>query len=169
MCKEGLKLTGVPSAQELCSRPGYPSQEQFEKGPTVVIECLEEIPCNPCETACPKHAICVGNPITNLPMIEYEKCIHCGMCISACPGLAIYIKDLTYSQSQASISFPYEYYPLPEVGSTVEMVDRKGRVLCSGQVLRVINPASNKQTAVVTAAYDKAYFNDVVNMKRLKG
>ena len=36
---------------------GYPSKERLAKGPIVVIECPEEIPCNPCETICPKNVI----------------------------------------------------------------------------------------------------------------
>lgn len=167
MCIEGLKISGIVSKEELQNRLGYPSREQFEKGPTVVIECMEEIPCNPCEMACPKQAIYVGEPITNLPMVAYEKCVACGMCISACPGLAIYMKDYTYSADKASISFPFEYYPLPQVGSTVEMVDRKGQVRCIGNIIKVVNGKVNKRTAVVTATYDKAFFDDVVNMKRL--
>ena len=167
MCENGLKKTGIVSVEELQSRTGYPSEEQFRKGPTVVIECMEEIPCNPCEMACPKHAIHVGTPITNLPVVAYEKCIACGMCISACPGLAIYIKDFTYSDSQASISFPFEYYPLPRVGDTVKMVDRSGQALCTGQVIRVTNGNANRQTAVITVAYDKTFFDDIISMRRL--
>ena len=48
------------------------------KGPIPVIECPEYIPCNPCETACPTHAITIGKPITNLPTLNVDKCTGCG-------------------------------------------------------------------------------------------
>ncbi len=169
MCRtDGLKRNGVLTLEELRQRAGYPTAEQFEKGPTVVIECVEEIPCNPCEMACPRHAITVGNPITNLPMIAHESCVACGLCISACPGLAIYIKDWTHSPQRASISFPYEYVPLPAVGDQVDMVNRKGEPLCKGRILKVLNGKANKSTAVITAEFDRAFFYDVVNMRPLK-
>lgn len=161
-----LKLKGAPSLEELKASPAFPTPEQLRRGPIAVIECIEEIPCNPCEAACPMHAIHIGTPITNLPRLDVEKCIGCGKCISACSGLAIYVKDYTYSKETCSISFPYEYLPLPAVGAVVEMVDRHGQVLCKGTVLKVNNAKSNDHTAVVTAEYPKTFFEDVVSMKR---
>lgn len=164
MCIDALKRNGVLTLDELRQRQGYPTQAQFVSGPTVVMECIEQIPCNPCETACPRKAITVGSPITNLPMINYSLCVACGMCISACPGLAIYIKDFTYGPDTALISFPYEYAPLPSVGENVVMVNRKGEPQCTGRVLRVANGTANKKTAVITAVFDKTCFDNVVNM-----
>lgn len=162
-----LKITGAPSLEELKASPAFPTPEQLRRGPIAVIECIEEIPCNPCEASCPRHAIIIGDPITNLPTLDVEKCVGCGKCVSACPGLAIYIKDYTYSDDACSISFPYEYFPLPEKGDTVEMVDRHGKTICLGTVLRVNNAASNDHTAVVSAAYPKEFFEDIVNIRRL--
>ena len=31
--------------------------DRIRKGPVAVIECYEEIPCDPCRTSCPKKAI----------------------------------------------------------------------------------------------------------------
>jgi len=162
-----LKIKGAPSIEELRASPAFPSYEELRRGPIAVIECIEEIPCNPCEGACPFHAIRVGSPITNLPHLDVEKCVGCGRCVAACSGLCIYVKDFTYSETTCTISFPFEYLPLPEVGQEVEMVDRHGNVICKGTVRRVNNAKANDNTAVITAEYDKAYFEDVVNMKRL--
>ncbi len=163
----GLKKTGAPSFEELQASPAFPTREQLRHGPIAVIECIEEIPCNPCETACPKGAIRVGSPITNLPTISIEDCIGCGKCVSACPGLAIYVKDYTYSEDTATISFPFEFYPLPEKGMSVTAVGRHGEPVCEGKVISVANPKANNRTAVVTVAYPKAYFDAVISMKRL--
>lgn len=165
--ENSLKITGAPSLEELHRSPAYPSADRLKKGPIAIIECIEEIPCNPCEASCPKGAIRIGEQITNLPEMDFEKCIACGMCIPACPGLAIYIKDYTYSSTKALLSFPYEYYPLPEVNDIVQAVDRHGNRVCSAEVIKVSNPEFNDHTAVITIVYPKKYFEEVVNMKRI--
>ncbi len=166
--KSELKTTGAPSLEELRASPAFPTPEQLRRGPIAVIECIEEIPCNPCEAACPKHAIHIGTPITNLPRLDVDQCIGCGKCVAACPGLAIYVKNFTYSDCDCTISFPFEYLPLPKEGEEVEMVDRHGKVLCKGTICRVNNAKGNDHTAVITAVYPKTFFEDVVSMKRLK-
>lgn len=166
--EHSLKTTGSPSLEELYKSPAFPTKEQLHKGPIAIIECIEEIPCNPCEASCPKGAITIGEPITNLPEMDYEKCTACGMCITACPGLAIYIKDYTYGDTKALLSFPYEYYPLPKAGDIVQAVDRQGNYVCDAEVIKVRNPKSYDHTAVITIEYPKEYFEEAVNMKRIK-
>jgi len=162
-----LKKTGAPSLEELAASPAFPSEEQFKRGPVAVIECVEEIPCNPCESSCPRGVIRVGEPITNLPVIDLDGCVACGACVAACPGLAIYIKDYTYGPDTASISFPYEYLPLPKAGDVVEVVDRYGGTVCKGTVLKVRSPKAYDRTAVVTVEYPKEFFYEAISMKRL--
>lgn len=161
----GLKSTGAPSRAELEAAGMLPGAWQFASGACLCIECIEEIPCNPCETACPQGAIAVGSPITNLPVLDRTQCTACGLCIPACPGLAIYMKD--GSGDEAVIRFPYEYLPLPVAGQTVTMCDREGQPVCAGTIKRVDRPARNDRTAVVTALFDKTRIADVVSMVRL--
>jgi ferredoxin len=113
---KGVTFTGIPSEQELQDSPGYPKPEDFEKGPIAVIECVQEIPCDPCETACRQGAIVVGEPITNLPYFDADKCTGCGLCIASCPGQAIFVVHLHYSDEESLVTFPFEYLPLPQVG-----------------------------------------------------
>jgi Fe-S-cluster-containing hydrogenase component 2 len=125
----------------------------MRRGPIAVIECIEEIPCNPCETACSRKAITVGAPITNLPQIDLEKCTGCGICVAACPGQAIYVKDYSCSEGKSAISFPFEYLPLPRKGDLVKVADRLGNSLCDGLVTRVIENERSDHTSVVTVEF----------------
>jgi len=163
---KGIDLEGVPSEEELKNSPSFPPDAIQKKKKIVIIECVQEIPCNPCEEACKFKAITVGNPITNLPVVDFEKCIGCGQCIAKCPGLAIYLLDYHYSEEEASLSFPYEYYPLPQVGDQVTAVDRYGKDICRAKVIKVNNPKKNECTAVVTIAFPKHYYQKVRSIKR---
>ncbi len=86
----GIKKTGVPSWDELRATPELPKEKRIEEGSVAFIECVQEIHCNPCEEACSQGAIIIGEPITNLPQLDGEKCTGCSMCVAACPGLAIF-------------------------------------------------------------------------------
>ena len=157
---------GYPSWEELKQFNRIPSDERFAKGPVAVIECIQPIPCNPCEGACKFGAICVGDPIINLPCLDEEKCVGCGKCVAQCSGLAIFVVDKTYSETQATVSFPHEYLPLPAKGQKVKAVNRAGQHVCDAEVLRVMNPASNDHTPVITVIIPKEYADEVRGMKR---
>jgi Fe-S-cluster-containing hydrogenase component 2 len=164
---EGVKLTGTPSVQEIADSGGYPSEERYRKGPVAFIECVERIPCNPCEPACPYGAIIVGDDITNLPRLDGDKCIGCGLCVPICPGLAIVVRDFSYADDRATISFPYEYLPYPAVGGSVILCDRNGDAVCEGEVLKVSVTKRNVQTAVIKVAFERKHFGSVISMQRI--
>jgi Fe-S-cluster-containing hydrogenase component 2 len=127
----------------------------MEQGPVVVIECAQEIPCNPCEGACRYGAIEVGEAITSLPRLREEKCIGCGVCVAACPGQAIFVVGMTHSQAEATVALPYEFLPLPRKGEQVGGLDREGREVCMGHVVKVVKVGKNDRTPVVTVAVPK--------------
>lgn len=166
MENKGLIYDGYPSLEEIKARNGWPTEERFAKGPVAILECVQEIPCNPCEGACPFGAIHVGTPITNCPHLSEEICTGCGMCVAACSGLAIFVVDKTYSETEATVSFPFEYLPLPEKGGEVQALNRAGEYVCQGKVIRVINTKKNDHTPVVTVAVPKEYADEVRTMKR---
>jgi Fe-S-cluster-containing hydrogenase component 2 len=163
----GLKKTGAPALEELRASPAFPADEQMRCGPIAIIECIEEIPCNPCETVCPRKAITVGAPITSLPRIDLEKCTGCAICVAACPGQAIYIKDYFCSEGKSSISFPFEYLPLPQKGDIVKVADRLGNPLCDGLVTRVVENERNDRTVVVTVEFAREHFDQAITIQRL--
>lgn len=167
MEKVGVIYRGFPSEEELSQIPGVPSRERVKKGPVACIECVQEIPCNPCEEACPYGAITVGRPITNLPILDEDKCIGCGSCIAACPGLAIFV--VNGAKETAELSFPFEYYPLPNKGDRVDCVDREGNAVAKGKVLRMVKPPKYDATAVITVEIPAEYLETVRSIKRPGG
>ena len=146
----GILTDGYPTMEEIKKANGWPTEERFAKGPVAVVECVQEIPCNPCEKACPSHAICVGEPITRTPQVDREKCTGCGLCVAACSGLAIVVIDKTYSETEATVSFPFEYLPLPEKGDRGYGLGRDGRKVCEAEVISVRTSKAFDHTNLLT-------------------
>jgi len=161
-----LATDGYLSGDELSTV--LPSQERMEKGPVAVIECIQDIPCNPCEAACPFHAISVGQPITSLPQLAVDKCAGCGACITQCPGLAIFVVDASRSGEVGTVQIPYEYCPVPQAGELVTGLDRRGHAVVDAKVLKTaVSPRADK-TVVVTIEAPKSTLNMIRGI-RVKG
>ncbi len=110
-----------------------------KRGGFVVIECPQEIPCNPCVEACPTSAITMES-LTSVPKVDYSKCTGCALCVARCPGLACFVIDLTYSQDKALVKLPYEMLPVLKRGDRVQLLDRLGRIVGEGEVLTSVEP-----------------------------
>jgi Pyruvate/2-oxoacid:ferredoxin oxidoreductase delta subunit len=119
-------------------------------GPIPIIECRENIACNPCELVCASGAITVGSPITNLPRLHPERCAGCGECVAGCPGLAIFLWEAGENGGRDAITLPYEMRPLPRKGEIVLATDGDGEVVAEAEVLRVDARPGYNRTAVVT-------------------
>ena len=130
-----LSRTGVATIDDITSI--LPPEERMKQGPVAIIECFQNIPCNPCATSCAKKAIKEFSDINDRPVIDYDKCNGCGTCISNCPGLAIFVVDETYSDQEALIKIPYEFTPLPSKGQSVDALDREGNKVGKARVVKV--------------------------------
>ena len=163
--KRTVVTCGVLSKAELGDLPGVPSKERLWKGPVAVVECNQEIPCNPCQAACPREAIRVDE-LTSVPVLDEEKCNGCGSCVAPCPGLAIFVVDMTYSDGEALVTMPYEFLPYPEVGEKVDALDRGGKRICEGTIEKVRTPKKNDRTAVVSVSVPKKHGMEVRAIRR---
>jgi Fe-S-cluster-containing hydrogenase component 2 len=162
------RADGVLSLEEITGCPGWPGSEYIERKKVAVLECVEDIPCNPCEAACPAHAIAIGSPITNLPAINGDSCTGCNICVAICPGLACFVVEKNYSAELAAVALPYELLPLPEVGEAVRALDRSGNFLCQAEVVRVQKAKRFDKTAVVTVTVDKRFVNDARSIESIE-
>jgi len=157
-----LEKTGVPRRQDV--EDVFPEPSRLAKGPVAVIECFQNIPCNPCEHACPFGAILPFADINDRPKMDESKCNGCGICLTKCPGLAIMVVDWNWSEERALIKLPYEFRPLPEVGKMVAALDREGSVVAQAEVVHVqLNPNMNK-VPIVSVALDKTLIKTVRNI-----
>ncbi len=131
-----------------------------------ILECSQEIPCNPCATACKTGAIEKAS-LNACPVLHAEKCMGCKLCVAACPGQAIFLQVADYDGQHATITFPYEYLPLPAPGQEVEGTNRLGQTVCPAEVLAVERHNAFNQTCLVTLKIPKAHRDEVRFMKRL--
>jgi len=149
--KKGQALTDEELGTQM------PTPERLRQGPVAVIECVEQIPCNPCVDSCPQGAITMPGGLNQIPRLDVGVCTGCGLCISCCPGLAIFVVDLSAKGQTAAVSLPYEFLPLPEKGQEVLALDRTGRELGTAMVTRVQAGKRVDRTHVVTIAVPREW------------
>jgi Fe-S-cluster-containing hydrogenase component 2 len=127
---------GYLTCDVLKKKIGLPSRERLAKGPVAIVECIEDIPCDPCVEACKLGAISKES-LTTPPNIDYEKCTGCASCVDVCHGLAIFIINMNYREGKALVSIPYEMLPVPKRGERVDALGRSGRKIGVGEIVKV--------------------------------
>lgn len=158
-----IEKTGVPTPEDLTKV--FPSKERLSQGPVAIVECFERIPCDPCYGACKRGAIKEFKDINDLPEIDFDICNGCGLCISECPGLAIFVVDQTYSEKEALVEIPYEFLPLPEKGEVVDALNRRGERVSEATVVWL---KFRDKTCVINITVPKGLSMDIRNI-RLRG
>ncbi len=138
-CKVEIPEDWAEKAEVLKS-PGGSVEEYMESSETSgvypVIHCLQEIPCNPCMTVCPKGLITTeGHPVMGLP--EYsEGCIGCRKCVAVCPGLAVTLVDRRKDTENPVVTIPWELGEwMVKPGETLTLTDWEGEILGQGTAL----------------------------------
>jgi thioredoxin reductase/Fe-S-cluster-containing hydrogenase component 2 len=156
---------GIQISENLLKK-GYVSDDEIERFPGVtrkagihpVIECTQNIPCNPCQDSCPKKCIKIGENITALPALNPDyQCIGCGMCVASCSGQAIFLVDETYEDGFASITLPYEFLSLPKAGDKGIALGRNGQKVCEAEVVDVKSSPAFDKTHLLTMKVPSEY------------
>lgn len=156
---------GCPVSQHLL-RHGFLTDDEVFSYPGVthaphvhpVIECTQNIPCNPCQDACPKGCIAIGEHMTSLPRLEPDAtCIGCGQCVARCPGQAVFLVDECAGREYETVTIPYEFLPLPVVGLRGYGLSRSGEPICEAVVERTRAPRQFDKTSLVTLRVPKGY------------
>jgi Fe-S-cluster-containing hydrogenase component 2 len=159
---------GILANSDLLKLNLTPSRRRYDQGPVVIVECIQEIPCDPCAAACPKKAITIEGNITNIPKVNFELCNGCTLCIPKCPGLAIFVVNKNYSKKEAGVTLPYEFVPLPKKGEIVYGLDRAGKKVGRARVEKVLTNKTFDHCAVITIIVPKKYWNNVRNFSFLR-
>ena len=122
-------------ATVLKSRPGPVARREpppQEEGVFPVFHCYQEVPCNPCTSVCPQHAIRTENDtITGLPyFIDEEPCTGCASCVAVCPGLSVTLVDYRKDPEHPIVILPYEIWrEKVGIGQKVPVTDVEGAIL----------------------------------------
>ncbi|NLC38485.1 MAG: FAD-dependent oxidoreductase [Clostridia bacterium] len=136
--------------------------------PVAVVECWQNIPCDPCTAACPRQAITIEDHLIGTPKLDVDKCNGCGICMTKCPGLAIFLVDGSLPGEEGRLTLPYEYRPLPQVEETVITLDRQGQPVGQGRVIRVRQSEKFDRTVLVTLQLPKEHLMLVRGFKSLE-
>ena len=108
-----LLKKGFVTDEEIERFSGRDSQSRNPSGDGM----YPDIPCNPCQDACPKHCIKIGAHITSLPAVEENAtCVGCGMCVASCSGQAIFLVDETFEPGFCHSHHSYEFLPCRKKG-----------------------------------------------------
>lgn len=156
---------GIEVSKTLLEK-GYVGDDEIERFPGVthkkgmhpVIECTQNIPCNPCQDACPKKCISIGDNITSLPIVLGDRdCINCGMCVASCSGQAIFLVDEDCGDGTGLVTLPYEFLPLPAEGAKGVALGRNGKPVCEAEVVSVKSAKAFDKTHLLTMRVPKEY------------
>ena len=164
----GISTEPIPEewhrmAEILKSRPGQTRPEaapSAEEGVFPVFHCNQEIPCNPCTSACPSGLIQIDPAdIRGTPAYEAngKACAGCEKCVAVCPGLAITLVDYRKDAANPIITLPYEFLPQSlKAGDKVTVLDTAGTELGEVTVTAVRALKANDRTALVKVRAPRA-------------
>ena len=114
---------------------------------------------------CPLRCLWCSNPETQVdhPQLIYleDKCNGCGICVGFCPGLAIFILDDTYSDTESLITIPWEFCLLPAEGSQVWGLNREGQKVAMVTVKKVRKSAKKNGAHLLTLIVPKDLAYDI--------
>lgn len=156
-----LNKDGVASFKQIKSR--FPKREVLIK-PKAITECYEEIPCNPCSTSCPFNAITIGDDINKPPVVDFDKCTGCGICVFNCPGLAIF--TVQEKDEYLLYKIPYEFVPYPDNNEIAYAINRAGEIIGDVEILKVQISDKQDKTPLLHVKVPKELLYEFITIRR---
>ena len=162
------------TAEILKSRPGQTVPEalpEAETGVYPILHCIQEIPCDPCTTVCPRNLIHIhADDIRGLPCFEVpdpaKGCTGCEKCVTICPGLAISLVDYRKDAEFPTVTIPYEFLKESiEVGDRVHVLDTEATDLGEVEVVGVRAIKANDRTVLVKVKAPKAVARQIAGIR----
>lgn len=160
-------------AKVLASKPGARFPERMppqETGVFPVLHCHQEIPCNPCASACPQGLIHIDQEdIRSVPEFcggDEKNCIGCERCVVICPGLAITLVDFRKDRDWPTVTLPYEFLVATvNVGDRVTVVDEGGEPLGEVEVIDVRAIPKNDRTVLLKLRAPRAFAKKIAGVR----
>jgi sarcosine oxidase, subunit alpha len=162
------------TAEILKSRPGRTVIEDIpaeESGVFPVLHCVQEIPCDPCTTVCPRDLIHIhSDDIRCLPSFEApdpdKGCTGCEKCVTICPGLAVSLVDYRKDPEFPTVTIPFEFLKdRIDVGDRVMVLDTTGEELGPVEVTGVRAIKANDRTVLIRMRVPKAAAKRVAGLR----
>ncbi len=162
------------TAEILKSRPGKSVPETYpagENGVFPLLHCVQEIPCDPCTTVCPRDLIHIhSDDIRALPAFEVadpaKACTGCEKCVTICPGLAVTLVDYRKDPAWPTVTLPFEFLrERIEVGDRVVVLDTEGKPLGQVEVTGVRAIKANDRTLLVKVRVPKGVAKKVAGLE----
>ena len=130
-----------------------------------VFHCIQEIPCDPCVTACPLGLIKMDQEdIRHLPhyQAKHKSCSGCMRCVATCPGHAITLVDFRMKGALAQVTLPYEFNQgIVDIGRLVTLLDIDGKELSTAPVINIIGKKAFQSTKLITVHVDEEIVKQV--------
>ena len=162
------------TAEVLKSKPGPTVPESAPPegaGVFPVLHCFQEIPCDPCTAACPRHLIGIDPAdIRALPDFRADRhergCSGCEKCVALCPGLAITMVDYRKDPEFPTVAVPFEFLrEAVHVGDTVVVTDTLGQALGQVEVAAVRAAQINDRTVIVKVRAPRAIAREIAGLR----
>lgn len=123
---------GFNTCEELKELKALPPRDKVTNKRVAIIECIEEIPCNPCAYVCKADAI-QKEGLCKPGTVDWDKCTGCTQCVAVCPGLSIFLQQI--KDGKGYVTLPYELLPEPTIGAKAKLLDRSGEKVGEGRIV----------------------------------